>query len=146
LEYIFIEISKFNKADHELETELDRWLFALKHMNHLQKIPVYLKKGIFEKLFSIAEIANLSKEEYMNYHDRVLMAQWDEYAQMKWAKEKALKEGLKEGLEEGRKEGINEGIKLAAKSLLLNGFTVTQTAKLLGVTENFVEQARGEME
>jgi len=53
LEYIFIEISKFNKADHELETELDRWLFALKHMNHLQKIPVYLKKGIFEKLFSI---------------------------------------------------------------------------------------------
>ena len=158
LEYIFIEIPKFNKQENELETDLDRWLFALKHMNHLEKIPVYLNKGIFQKLFTIAEIANLSKEEYMNYHDRVLMAQWDEYAQREWLKEQALKEGLEEGLKEGLKEGLakgrnqglkeglNQGIKMAAKSLLLNGFTITQTAKLLGVTEDFVQQAHCEME
>ena len=44
LEYFFVEIPKFNKTEIELQTELDCWLFALKHMNHLQKIPVYLNK------------------------------------------------------------------------------------------------------
>jgi predicted transposase/invertase (TIGR01784 family) len=137
LEYIFVEIPKFNKTEIELQTELDCWLFVLKHMNHLQKIPVYLNKGIFKKLFKLAEIANLSKEEYMNYHDRVLIAQWDEYAQKEWLEEEAMKKGMEKGME--------KGIKMAATSLLLNGFTITQTAKLLGVTENFVQLAQSEM-
>lgn len=61
--YKFIELSKFVKNEEDLETDLDGWLYLLKHMGHLEKIPVFLNRGIFQKVFKIAEIANLTKEE-----------------------------------------------------------------------------------
>jgi hypothetical protein len=54
---------KFVKTDGELETDLDKWLYVLKNMSRIDKIPAYLRKPIFEKLFSIAEYSNLTKEE-----------------------------------------------------------------------------------
>lgn len=63
LGFTYIELSKFVKTETELETDLDRWLHVLKNMSRWDKIPVYLRKPIFEKLFSIAEYTNLTKEE-----------------------------------------------------------------------------------
>jgi hypothetical protein len=51
-------------------------------MANLKKIPVILNKRIFEKLFTIAEVSKLTKEEYMQY-EKSLMAKWDEYAVLK---------------------------------------------------------------
>jgi len=47
LGYTYIELSKFVKADTELESDLDRWLYILKNMSRMDKIPVYLRKPIF---------------------------------------------------------------------------------------------------
>jgi hypothetical protein len=47
-EYIFVELIKFVKTEGELETDLDRWLYVLKNMSRMKKIPVYLRKSIFE--------------------------------------------------------------------------------------------------
>jgi len=63
LGYIYLELNKFVKEDSELESDLDRWLYVLKNMSRMDKIPVYLRKPIFEKLFNIAEYSNLTKEE-----------------------------------------------------------------------------------
>jgi len=63
LGYTYIELRNFVKTETELETDLDRWLHVLKHLNHMDRIPVYLRKPIFEKLFNIAEYSNLTKEE-----------------------------------------------------------------------------------
>jgi hypothetical protein len=50
--------NNFVKTGIELETDLDKWLYVLKNMSQMDKIPVYLRKPIFEKLFSIAEYTN----------------------------------------------------------------------------------------
>jgi len=63
LGYIYSELNKFVKEDADLVTDLDKWLYVLKNMSRMDKIPVYLRKPIFEKLFSIAEYTNLTKEE-----------------------------------------------------------------------------------
>lgn len=56
LGYIFIELKKFDKTESELQTDLDRWLFVLKNMSQLEKIPVYLRKTIFEKVYNPAYV------------------------------------------------------------------------------------------
>ena len=67
LGYTYIELRNFVKTGAELETDLDKWLYVLKHLSEMDKIPVYLRKPIFEKLFSIAEYTNLTKEEKTMY-------------------------------------------------------------------------------
>lgn len=54
LGFIYLEIPKFNLEEKMLKTGLDRWMYVLKNMSSLQKIPVILNKKIFEKLFHIA--------------------------------------------------------------------------------------------
>jgi predicted transposase YdaD len=97
-----------------------------------------LSKRIFEKLFKIAEVSNLSKEEYMNY-ERSLMAKWDEYARNETATEKGRKEGKKEGIKETeQKKDI-----AFVKNLLAEGkFTIAEIAKYVGVTEEFVRKVK----
>ena len=95
LEYTYIELSKFTKAETELVSDLDKWLYVLKHLSKMDKLPVYLRKPIFEKLFQIAEYTNLSKEEQAMY-DSSLKYKWDndnvrEY-EIKLAREDAKKE------------------------------------------------------
>jgi hypothetical protein len=75
LGYTFLEIPQFNKTEEELETDLDKWLYLLKNLSILDKIPVFLNYRIFKKLFTISEVAQLSKEEYMLY-ERDLIAKW----------------------------------------------------------------------
>lgn len=156
LEYIFIEIPKFDKAETELQTDLDQWLFILKNMSKLGKIPVLLTKRIFQKLFKIAEVANLSKEDYMAY-ERSLKAQWDEYANREGAKMEGraigMKEGMKEGLKEGMKEGMKEGVALGEAKLLAEqekaitkllklGLSGQQIADIQNVSEAFVQEIK----
>ncbi|WP_370584516.1 PD-(D/E)XK nuclease family transposase [Parapedobacter sp. ISTM3] len=63
LGYIFIELVNFVKTEDEAETDLERWLYVLKNMSSMDKVSIYTRKPIFEKLFNVAEYANLTKEE-----------------------------------------------------------------------------------
>jgi len=67
LEFIYIELVKFAKKEHELETDLDRWFYVLKNMAEMDDLPKYLRKPIFEKLFKIAEYAKMNREEKKMY-------------------------------------------------------------------------------
>jgi predicted transposase/invertase (TIGR01784 family) len=110
LVYTYIELRKFVKTDAELETDLDRWLFVLKNMSRMDKIPVYLRKPVFEKLFNIAEYSTLTKEEKMKY-DSYLKYKWDNENVRAYAikeREQAIKEAVKKGVEQGIKEAVAE--------------------------------------
>ncbi len=69
LNFIYLEVPKFNKNIDELETHLDKWLYILKNLNKLDEIPVKLSESIFLQLFETAEIAKFSQEEYKEYKD-----------------------------------------------------------------------------
>jgi predicted transposase/invertase (TIGR01784 family) len=169
LGYIFIEIPRFTKTETALETDLDRWLYVLKNMSLLEKIPVILTKRIFEKLFSIAEVSRLTKEEYMQYL-KSQMAEWDEYAIRKTieeqrrkgeeeAREKGLKEGLKDGMRrgiaqgiaQGVEQGIEQGIEKAKEEFVENlitkmNLTDEQVADIAAVPVAFVREIRNTMQ
>jgi predicted transposase/invertase (TIGR01784 family) len=145
LGYIFIEIPKFNKPETALETDLDRWLYILKNLSLLQKIPVFLHKRIFEKLFTIAEVSKLTKPMFTQY-ERSRMARWTEYAVLEAAKIDGAKQGREEGREQGREEGREENSRKIVKNMLAAGkFTIPEIAALADVSQAFVRTVKKNM-
>lgn len=67
LTYIYLEMPKFNKTEKELDSRFDKWMFVLKNLPKLDRVPVALKEKIFLKLFKTAEIAKLKPHEYKQY-------------------------------------------------------------------------------
>ncbi|MHA4809033.1 Rpn family recombination-promoting nuclease/putative transposase [Flavitalea flava] len=130
LGYIFIELPNFNKAEQELETDLDRWLFVFKNMSKLHEVSAFLRKPIFEKLFSVAAVSNLSKEEYMQY-SKSQWEKWDKYATLQYAKD--------EGFEAANIKTI--------KNMILKGKnTVSEIADIVEVPEAFVQKIKDSLQ
>lgn len=69
LTFIYLEMPKFNKTVDELETRFDKWLYVLKNLNRLDRIPERLREQVFEKLFETAEIAKFTPEQIRSYED-----------------------------------------------------------------------------
>ena len=137
LGYTFIELQKFNKTESELQNDLDKWLYVLKNMARLEKIPVYLRKSIFEKVFDIASYNKLDKEERMAY-DMSLKKKWDEHSIKQTAFNDGKREGREEGKREGREEGRSEEKNAIARELLKMGLPIAQIASTTGLTEEEV--------
>ena len=131
LGYTYIELSKFVKADTELETDLDRWLHVLKNMSQWDKIPVYLRKPIFEKLFSIAEYTNLTKEEKTMY---------DSNLKRRWDNKNVLDYAIKEGMEKGMEKGRHEEALAIARELKKEGLTIEFIAKTTKLSIQEIEK------
>ena len=87
LEFVFVEVAKFDKREDELETDLDKWLYLLKNMSTLLERPAALRDRIFGRLFDVAEYARLDDEERKNYVNAMNTAR-DTYNQIAYALEK----------------------------------------------------------
>ena len=127
LEFVFVEVAKFNKSEDELETDLDKWLYLLKNMSTLLERPAALRDRVFGRLFDVAEYARLDDEERKNYVEAMNTAR-DTYNQIAYAHET----GHKEGREEGREEKAYE----IARKMIAKGFDVDTIAELTGLTKD----------
>ena len=125
LEFVFVEVAKFDKSEDELETDLDKWLYLLKNMSTLLERPAALRDRVFGRLFDVAEYARLDDEERKNYVNAMNTAR-DTYNQIAYA----LKKGHKEGREEGREEKAYE----IARKMIAKGLDVDTIADLTGLT------------
>ncbi|MEA2042043.1 MAG: Rpn family recombination-promoting nuclease/putative transposase [Bacteroidota bacterium] len=131
LMFIYLEMPKFNKTEKELKTRFDKWLFVLKNLHKLDRIPDDLRENIFEKLFETAEIANFNKEEYQAYEDSLKYYR-DLKNSIDYAKETAHKEGRREGRREGRKE---EKIEIA-EMMLAKNMDIQLIKEMTGLTDD----------
>ncbi|HSI90949.1 MAG TPA: Rpn family recombination-promoting nuclease/putative transposase, partial [Adhaeribacter sp.] len=69
LTFIYLEMPKFNKTVEELESRFDKWLYVLRNLNRLDKVPEKLRERVFEKLFETAEIARFTPDQIRSYED-----------------------------------------------------------------------------
>ena len=114
LGYTYIELRNFEKKENKLETDLERWLFLLKHMYTFDKIPAYFRKPIFEKLFNIAEYTNFTKEEKEMY-DNSLKYKWDNKNVLDYAVMEAIKQTESKIREEEQKKAFEDKKDIASK-------------------------------
>jgi len=129
LTFIYLEMPKFKKSIDELETRFDKWLFVIKNLHKLDRIPEKLKEHIFLKLFETAEIARFSPEEYQNYEDS-----------LKYYRD--LKNSLDTAREEGREKGRMEEKTEAAKTGLMEGVPIEIIMKMTGLSRDEIENLK----
>jgi predicted transposase/invertase (TIGR01784 family) len=134
LTFIYLEMPKFKKSIDELETRFDKWLFVIKNLHKLDRIPDKLKETIFLKLFETAEIAKFNPLEYQNYEDSLKY-----YRDLKNSFDTAREEGKELGLEIGREKGIEEEKRNIAKGMIAKGFEVSIIEDLTGLTNQEIE-------
>lgn len=96
LTFIYFEMPKFTKQLSELETNFDRWLYVLKNMHKLDRLPEELRTELFERVFKVAEIAKFNQEEYRNYEDSL-----KSYRDMQNSIDTARAEGEEAGMIKG---------------------------------------------
>jgi len=137
LTFIYLEMPKFNKTLDELETRFDKWLYVLKHLNELQELPAKLQERIFKKIFKVAEIAKMTKEEFAEYeHSKKRFNDYNNTIET--AEKKGVAKGKAEGLAEGKAEGLAEGELKGkidiAKKMLSKGIDIEEIAEMTGLT------------
>ena len=129
LEFVFVEVAKFDKSEDELETDLDKWLYLLKNMSTLLERPAGLRDRIFGRLFDVAEYARLDDEERKNYVESMNTAR-DTYNQIDYALNKGIGIGLEMGCEKKACE--------IAQKMITKGLDVDTIADLTGLTKEAV--------
>lgn len=140
LRFIFLELPSFTKEEQECETDFERWIYVLKNMDTLQRLPFKARKSVFEKLEKIVDIAALSKEDRMKYDESIKIYR-DHLAVEAYAKEREerrMKEawdgGLAKGLAEGRAEGEKEKQRQIALRMKGKGMSAEDIAELTGLS------------
>jgi len=135
LTFVYLEMPKFNKEVEELQTRFDKWLYVIKNLHKLDRIPEKLRESIFIKLFETAEIAKFSREEYQHYEDSL-----KSYRDLKNSLDTSREEGKIEGRIEGRIEGEkNKQIEIA-KNMLLDNESIEKIIKYTGLSEDEINE------
>ncbi|MDR0307011.1 MAG: Rpn family recombination-promoting nuclease/putative transposase [Chitinispirillales bacterium] len=130
LTFIYLEMPKFNKTIDQLETHFDKWLYVLKYLPKLQELPQRLRDRIFEKAFSIAEIAKMSVEEMVEYENSLkIYRDWHS----------TLTTARMEGEIKGRAEGKTEEKIKIALNLLKKNMTVEDICDVTGLSKEQIE-------
>ena len=69
----------------------ERWIYVLKNMETLKRLPFKARKSVFEKLEKIVDIASLSKEEREKYDESIKVYR-DNLVTIEYAEQKGREE------------------------------------------------------
>jgi predicted transposase/invertase (TIGR01784 family) len=104
LEFVFVELPKFDKTLAELETLTDKWIYFMKTARTLRSVPEELGNvPELRKAFTIANEANLDPEELDDLERREIFIQ-DQRGAITKATRIGIEQGIRQGIEQGKLE------------------------------------------
>lgn len=68
---IYLQLPYFEKSAEACENNFDRWIYLLKHMETIVKLPWPEKNPVFQRLAEISDLGSLSREERMKYDEAI---------------------------------------------------------------------------
>ena len=143
LRFIYLVLPLFKKDVEDCDNDFDKWIYVLKHMEALSRMPFTAQKEIFKQLEEYADSHRLTRKEWEAYENSLWIAR-DNMACMaaaeNAAKEKGMAEGRAKGMAEGRAEGRAEEKTDTAKRLLEMGLDVEMVAKGTGLNVEEVKK------
>jgi len=128
LTYIYLEVPKFKKAEHELESLFDKWLFLLRNMERLRNIPNNIKEHIFMKFLEKAELAKLSDDDRFKY-ERSLKVYRDDLLVINTAFE----------------DGEKNKAKQITKNLIKRGTSISDIMEITGLSFEEIMELKAEL-
>ncbi|TAF81189.1 MAG: Rpn family recombination-promoting nuclease/putative transposase [Runella slithyformis] len=101
LTFKFIQMPLFVKEENELKSQFDKWIYFLKKLEGFNEIPAILNEPIFEKAFSVAELAKMTPMQYEQYQESLLT-----YIEVKEVVKTAELDGVRKVAKELKRDGL----------------------------------------
>ena len=143
LRMIYLQLPLFKKEADECENQVERWIYLLKNMETLSRLPWAAQSAVFKKLESIADVGAMSRDERLKY-DEALRKYRDTISVFEGVRMDGLMEGRMEGRKEGRMEGRMEGQRSEkmenARKMKIYGLALDMIAEITGLS---IEEVRG---
>ncbi|MEO0417205.1 MAG: PD-(D/E)XK nuclease family transposase, partial [Verrucomicrobiota bacterium] len=127
LTFVYLEMPRFEMSESEVMAagDFEKWMYLLKNLGTLERIPEWAQREVFLKFLDEAEIAEFDLKEREDYESSLKY-----YRDMtnvintasEEAREEGREEGLEAGLEKGREEGEIMGLKKTAVLLAESKF------------------------
>ena len=119
--FIYLSLPFFDKSEEECETGFEKWIYVLKYMEVLERLPFTAQKKIFDHLAKLADVRCLSSEEQEKY-DESIKAVDDYYSGLYGSyvegEEKGIAKGIAKGMAKGMaKEKIDTAYRLLSMGL-----------------------------
>ena len=130
LRMIYLQLPLFTKEADECENQVERWIYLLKNMETLNRLPWAAQSAVFKKLESIADVGGMTRAERLQYDE----------ALKKYRDTISVFEGVRlEGRMEGRVEGsLKEKIAIAS-NLRSMGMSISDISKATGLQEEEIK-------
>ena len=135
LRFIYLSLPFFDKSEEECKTGFEKWIYVLKYMEVLERLPFTAQKKIFDHLAKLADVRCLSSEEQEKYDESIKAAD-DYYSGLYGSYVEGEEKGIAKGRAEGRAEGeLSKGLAVA-RNLLAMGMSWSQIMQATGLTED----------
>lgn len=126
LRLVYLQLPLFNKEAEECENDFERWIYVLKNMETLNRLPWAAQSAVFKRLAEISDLSSLTREEREHY-DSAIRTYRDNIYTMEGEREK------------GRAEGQFEEKEATIKRLHAMGLSITQIAQGTNLTTEQVQ-------
>ena len=124
---IYHHLPLFKKETDECENQVERWIYLLKNMETLNRLPWAAQSAVFKKLESIADVGGMTRAERLQYDE----------ALKKYRDTISVFEGVRM---EGREEGLKEGAIANARKMKAYGLTLEMISDITGLT---IDEVKG---
>lgn len=124
LRLIYLQLPLFNEKESDCDTDFKCWIYVLKNMETLNRLPFAARNAVFERLSQIAEVRSLTHEEQVQYENS-LRNYRDTYAVM----EGRYQDGIEQGKRQMAASMIREGIALE-RIAAMSGFTLVELQQM----------------
>jgi predicted transposase/invertase (TIGR01784 family) len=124
---IYLQLPYFTKPLEQCETNFEKWIYILNHMEVLEKLPKFLQSDVFKRLAEVTDVDSLSKEERREY-DLALKHYRDTRSVLAYSEQKGIDIGE-------RRKAISIAKKLKAK-----GYDIPDIADTTGLSVEEIEK------
>ena len=132
IQFIFIELKKFNLKVEELTTLIEKWVFFIKNAKKLHVIPENVDDEGLRAAYQDADKHSWKKEELIAY-DNSSIAEQDERGKITAAKNAGKIEGKVEGKVEGKIEGKTQKEEEVIERCLEENMSIEMISKIVNL-------------
>ena len=131
---IYLQLPYFEKSAEACENNFDRWIYLLKHMETIVKLPWPEKNPVFQRLAEISDLGSLSREERMKYDEAIR-----KYRDTLCVMQSQLDEGIQIGRDEGIQIGRQQTLASVARNLKAQHVPLDVIASSTGLSIQEIE-------
>ena len=135
LRFIYLSLPFFDKSEEECVTGFEKWIYVLKYMEVLERLPFTAQKKIFDHLAKLADVRCLSSEEQEKYDESIKAA--DDYYGVLMS---YYMNGIDEGVAKGEARGSHHKSLEIAKKMMAKGMDENTIMEITGLTQEEIRK------